>query len=66
MVSRHLDYGNSILSGIADRDLTKPQRAQNRLVCAVTVSTFYSWRSFARVMQHNDVNYLIMQSVNFE
>ena len=37
-VSSRLDYRNSILSGIAETDLTKPQRILNRLAGMVTKS----------------------------
>ena len=36
LVSRHLDYCNSSLSGIAETDLTKLQRILNHLAHAVT------------------------------
>ena len=38
LVSSHLDYCNSLLSGIADTDLAKLQRVQNRLARVVTKS----------------------------
>ena len=38
LVSSRLNYCNSILSGIADTDLTKLQRVQNRLAHVVTKS----------------------------
>ena len=38
LVSSRLDYCNSLLSGIAESDLTKLQRVLNRLACVVTKS----------------------------
>ena len=38
LVSSHLDYCNSLLSSIADTDLTKLQRIQNQLARVVTKS----------------------------
>ena len=38
LVSSHLDYCNSLLSGIAETDLTKLQRILNCLACVVTES----------------------------
>ena len=38
LVSSRLDYCNSLLSGIAETDLTKLQRVLNRLACVVTKS----------------------------
>ena len=38
LVSSRLDYCNSLLSGIAETDLTKPQRVLNRLARVVTKS----------------------------
>ena len=38
LVSSHLDYYNSRLHGIADIDLTRPQRVQNHLARLVTKS----------------------------
>ena len=38
LVSSHLDYCNSHLSGISDTDLAKLQRVQNRLARVVTKS----------------------------
>ena len=38
LVSSRLDYCNSVLSGIAETDLTKLQRVLNRLACVVTKS----------------------------
>ena len=38
LVSNYLDYSNSLLSGIADTDLAKLQRVQNRLASVVTKS----------------------------
>ena len=38
LVSSRLDYCNSLLSGIAETDLTKLQRILNHLACAVTKS----------------------------
>ena len=40
LVSSHLDYCNSLLSDIADTDLTKFQRVQNRLPHVVMKSPF--------------------------
>ena len=37
-MSSNLDYSNSLLSGIAETDLTKLQRILNRLPCVVTKS----------------------------
>ena len=42
LVSSCFDYCNSLLSGIAETDLTKLQRDLNRLACVVTkVTTIY-------------------------
>ena len=38
LVSSRLDYCNSLLYGIADTDVTKLQRVQNRLACIVAKS----------------------------
>ena len=38
LVSSRFDYCNSLLSGIAETDLTKLQRVLNRLACLVTTS----------------------------
>ena len=38
LASSRLNYCNSLLSGIADTDLAKPQRVQNRLARVVTKS----------------------------
>ena len=38
LVSSRLDHCNSLLSGIAETDLTKLQRVLNRLACVVTKS----------------------------
>ena len=48
LVSSHLNYCNSLLYGIADIDLTRLQRVQNRLAHLVTkVSSIYSQFSTA-------------------
>ena len=47
LVSSRFDYCNSLLSGIAETDLTKLQRVLNRLARVVTVTTIYSQCSTA-------------------
>ena len=42
LVSSHLDYCNSLLSGIAETDLTKLQRVLNRLARVVTKSPLFT------------------------
>ena len=42
LVSSHLDYCNSLLSGIAEADLTRLQRVLNRLACVVTKSPTFT------------------------
>ena len=44
LVSSHLDYCNSLLSGIAETDLTKLQRVLNRLAHVVTKSPPFTRR----------------------
>ena len=48
LVSSRLDFCNSLLYGVANIDLTRPQRVQNRLAHLVTeVSSIYSQPSTA-------------------
>ena len=47
LVSSRLDYCNSVLSGIAETDLTELQRILNRLARVVRVTTIYSQWSTA-------------------
>ena len=42
LVSSRLDYCNSLLSGIAETDLSKLQRVLNRLACVVTKSPLFT------------------------
>ena len=42
LVCSHLDYCNSLLSGIANTDVTKLQHIQNRLALIVTMSPPYT------------------------
>ena len=42
LVSSRLEYCNSVLSGIAETDITKLQRVLNRLACVVTKSPPFS------------------------
>ena len=66
LVSSRLDYCNSLLYGVADIDLTRLQRVQNRLVHLVTRShPFTHSLSLLRSLHWLPVRFRILFKINF-